>query len=358
MNNCRNRSKLYNARFKTKELRSIGKGRQGIVFVVSRYSNGSQPFAMKITPYDLASSKRSESQPAEFEFKNQKCAQSAAPNGVVRVFKLKKCDNFISPSVINMPNVQNTLKYNKSRQYVMYMEYCAGGSLKNWLAKQKNITDNTLLKIMKSVTGTLYKIQKKYPYFRHNDLHMDNVFVSKRGFLIGDFGWSRVLRMGTNPAVNTANGTSTASYWGVGPRTDARYDHHMFLNEMLYWVKTHRPSRFPKSYAFLNTVIPDGYRGESDTHVLQWRLKYGDPCPGLPTLRQVILNFRSKLKTVTTTTRRVSSRRPRIKGPSGRMVYADGSSITLKYLKNIARKRRVSVTGLTKRQIVSKIFRV
>ena len=369
MNNNCNRSKVYNAKFKTRDLRPIGKGRQGIVFVVSERANGSHPFAMKIVPYDLASNNRGEQQPADVEFRIQSAAQKAAPAGVVRVMKLKRCVNFVNPGIINMPNVQNSSKYNKSRQAIMYMEYCAGGDLKSWLGKQKRLSDSTFHRIITTVLRSLYRIQKKYPYFRHNDMHIQNIFVGKRGFLIGDFGWARLKRNGTNPAVNTANGTSTASFWGVGPKTDARYDQHMFLNDLLYWIKSHRPTRFPKTYAFLNRVVPDGYRGETDVHVNSFRLKYGDPCPGLPMLSQVLrdkyisgtrlnsvnLNVNSPRRTASL--RRSSVRRVKIRGPTGRLVYADGSSITLKYLKTLARNKGVSVTGLTKKQIVSKIFR-
>lgn len=372
MNNC-NRSQVYNARFKTRDLKPIGKGRQGIVFVVSERANGSHPFAMKVIPYDIGARRRGEPQPSIFEYKNQEAVARVAPGGVVQVMKFKRCVNFVNPSIINMPNVQNNSKYNKSKQSIMYIEYCTGGDLASWLKKQKKLNDTVMCRLISTVLKTLYKIQKKYPDFRHNDLHIQNIFVAKRGFLIGDFGWSRLKKNGTNPAVNTANGTSTASFWGVGPKTDARYDQHMFLNDLLSWINTHKPSRFPKTLAFLNTAIPDGYRGISDTHVLQRRLRYLDPCPGLPSLYQLINNKYvttrvARVRSLSLTKRRTSPKRSRsapvsgrlkIKGPTGRMVYADGSSITLRYLKNLARKKNVNISSLAnKRQIVSKLFNV
>ena len=257
---------MYNARFKTKELHPVGKGRQGIVFVVSERANGSHPFAMKVVPYDLKSRKRDEPQPSTVEFNIQKSAYNAAPEGVVKVMDLKRAQNFVNPSIINMPNVQNPSNYDKSKQSIIYMEYCSGGSLKDWMAKRV-LTDSILHHVISSVLKTLFKLQKSYPEFRHNDLHFENVFVGDRGFLIGDFGWSRLKKTGTNPAVNTANGTRTASYYGIGPKTDSRYDQHFFLNELLAWVKRHNPARFPKTYAFLNTAIPDGYKGANDVHV-------------------------------------------------------------------------------------------
>jgi hypothetical protein len=452
MNNCNNRTKFYNARFKTRQLRPIGKGRQGIVFVVSERSNGSHPFAMKIVPFDLAANSRREPQPSEVEFNNQKAAYNAARNGVVNIMKLIKCKNFINSDMINMPNVQNSRSYNKSKQSVIYMEYCSGGDLTDWLSKKKTLNDDVMRHIISSILRTLYKIQKKYPYFRHNDLHLKNVFVADRGFLIGDFGWSRLLENGTNPAVNTANRTKTASYWGVGPRTDIRYDQHLFLNNMLMWIKDNKgQTRFPKTMAFLNAALPDGYRGEKSAYVNESRLIYGKTYPGLPSLFKLLhnryitshpitplnlMNARSRLRKmrvlkrktispvrvrsltlkkrkatpklrggsapsrlatgkklfkprkllpvvvakrtappprpIVRVNRRISpvklnsnyekspaSGRLKIQGPSGRMVYANGSAITISYLLELARRRRVNVSGISnKRALVSKIFRV
>jgi hypothetical protein len=117
---------------------------------------------------------------------------------------------------------------------------------------------------------------------------MQNIFVAERGFLIGDFGWARLKKSGTNPAVNTANGTKTASFWGVGPKTDERYDQHLFLNELLKWAMDHAPASHPKAIEFLKMAVPPGYRGAKDTHVSEWRLKYEDPCTGLPSLSKIL----------------------------------------------------------------------
>jgi hypothetical protein len=272
-----------------KSMKVIGKGRQGIVFLASRYSNGRYPFAIKVVPRDLRAVKRKEDQPGDVEFKIQSAVMEAAPDGVVEVRQLLKCENFVRPVQINMANVQNSANYDKSKQTVITMEYASGGSLRSWLTKQPQITEGMVHHIISSIMTTLGKIQKKYPDFRHNDLHLENVFVADRGFLIGDFGWSRLEKTGTNPAVNTANGTSIAGRWGLGPKTDARYDSHMFLAEMRTVLKRMgNGEKFPQAMAFLNVAIPMGYRGSSDVHTTEGRLKYGDPCPGLPTLTRIL----------------------------------------------------------------------
>ena len=268
-------------------LTPIGKGRQGIVFAAKQPGGNKRPFAVKVAPRDLAAQKRGEPQPADIEFNIQDAVQIYTPN-VVRVYKNMRCLDFIEPSRMDMPNVQNSARYDKARQGIILMEFATGGSLDSWLKKKAKVDDEIMAHIISDILGALSKIQNNEPDFRHNDLHMQNVFVTDRGFLIGDFGWARLKKSGTNPAVNTANGTKTASFWGVGPKTDVRYDHHLFLNELLTWAMKHSPADHPKAIEFLKKAIPEGYRGAKDTHISEWRLKYEDPCPGLPSLAQIM----------------------------------------------------------------------
>ena len=265
----------------------LGKGRQGIVFAAKRPSGNKPSFAVKVAPRDLMAAKRQEPQPVDVEFKIQDAVQIYTPN-VVRIYKSMRCENFITPEQMDMPNVQNSTRYDKSKQGIILMEYATGGSLDSWLKKKGKVDDEIMAHIISDILTALSKIQYKQPDFRHNDLHMQNVFVADRGFLIGDFGWARLKKSGTNPAVNTANGTKTASLWGVGPKTDERYDQHLFLNELLKWAMDHSPASHPKAIEFLKMAVPPGYRGAKDTHVSEWRLKYEDPCTGLPSLAQVL----------------------------------------------------------------------
>lgn len=274
-----------------KKMTVLGRGRQGIVFLGSRYSNGRYPFAIKIAPKDLHAVRRKEKQPAEVEFAIQRAASAAAPGGVVDVHQLMQCDNFVTPTRINMSNLQNASRFDKSKQYVILMEYASGGSLKDWISKQGDRLDDGMVHhIISSIVGSLAKINAKLPEFRHNDLHLENVFVADRGFLIGDFGWARTEKTGTNPAVNTAMpGTVTVNRFGVGPKTDPRYDIHMFLSEMRKVLKRlGGVARFPLAMAFLDVAVPVGYRSPNDVHTSESRLKYEDPCPGLPTIAQIM----------------------------------------------------------------------
>ena len=270
-----------------KQRQVIGKGRQGVVFKASRYTNGRMPFAIKVAPRDLRSDRAKEDQPAQVEFKIHKAAMDVAPDGVVAVYQLLECPNFVKPDEIDMKNVQSTANYDKSKQTLILMEYCPDGSLKKWM-ETSALSDASLRSVIARIVTTLQKIKGKYPFFNHNDLHLENVFMSKRGPLIGDFGWARLEKDGTNPAVNKSSGTQTAEVWGVGPKTDTRYDHHFILNELQNWLSRHGgAAKYPQTMKFLNMAVPVGYRGMSDTHISEWRLKYEDPCPGLPSLTKI-----------------------------------------------------------------------
>jgi hypothetical protein len=133
-----------------------------------------------VCPRDLAAARRKEKQPGLVEYDIQVAAFEACPSGVVKPYEHIRCVDFIAPSAMNMANVQNSLKYDKSKQSVLFMELCEG-SLEDLLREKGN--DTMLRDVISSVLKTLNKINKKYPDFRHNDLWAANVMVSKRGFL-------------------------------------------------------------------------------------------------------------------------------------------------------------------------------
>ena len=279
--NCGIKSKL-------KFFKEIGKGRQGVAFKASQYANGRGPFVIKVAPWDKRAVARGDEQPSQYEFKIQYQAWRLAPTGVVKPIQIIECPNFIPTAQINMANITNA-NFDKARQTIIFMEFCDGGSLKSWLRDHgARLTDADFRALISQVLTTLAKIKRARPYFSHNDLHMENVFMSGGKALIGDFGWARLEAKGTNPAVNTANGTSASNIWGVGPATDPRYDHHLFLNEIREWIKSHYPAKFSQTRAFLDEVVPVGYRGKTDTHVSEWRFKYHDPAADYPSLTRIM----------------------------------------------------------------------
>ena len=268
-------------------VRKIGAGRQGVIYAANRRRNFiTREIAIKVAPFDKSSERRGEKQPAQVEYDIQEAVRKVAMGGVILPLKFVECNDFVS--VADMNNINNKRKnIDPHHQYVLFMERADGGSVRDWIQANSNrLTDSDILKIIHKVLATLDRILKTHPEFRHNDLHLDNILVGKGEPKIADFGWSRLKKTGTNPAVNTALANGTASRFGIGPDTSSRYDMHLFLNELRRFIT--KLGKFPKTRAFLEKYIPVGYREFSDTYTSDGRLKYGMQFPGLPTIKKIL----------------------------------------------------------------------
>ncbi len=121
-----------------------------------------------------------------------------------------------------------------------------GVSLKTWLRRHSNITNSVLMQIVKNVRLILLKIRRKFPGFRHMDLHLGNILFYKGRIMIIDFGMSKFKAGSTSPC----------------------YDYHFFLNSLrAYMLKIRRP------VGYLNKLLPDGFRGCKGKYVSNFRMK-------------------------------------------------------------------------------------
>jgi serine/threonine protein kinase len=239
--------------------------------------------AIKVAPFDKAAERRGEAQPAQIEYNIHRAAQIVAWGGVVRLLNVvQNCHDFAPPS--DMSAINSVGNRDVHRQAVIFMERANGGTMKQWIRDPKR-TDKQVLDAIATILLTLRLILKAHPEFRHNDLHLDNILMFKDAPKIADFGWARIKKTGTNPAVNTALENGTAARYGIGPDTDARYDTHLFLNEVRRQITA---AKFPRSMQFLNRAVPTGYREFRDSYTVDGRLKYGMAFPGLPTIDELL----------------------------------------------------------------------
>jgi len=255
-------------------MKVLGSGRQGVV-----YNAGA--VALKVSPRDLSAAKRKDNQPAEVEYKIHSAIQTVARGGVPRVLGFARRHDFVTDLKRNIKEKNKNKNFHE--QSVITMERLQGPSIREWIERgHRTLTDTRVLRAIRQVLATLKNIAKKYPNFRHNDLHLDNVMIVGGRAKIIDFGWARLSRSGTNPAVNTAVENGTAGVYGIGPQTDSRYDSHLFLKEMRTLLL--RYPKFKRTRALLDMWVPVGYRGFEDTYTREGRLKYGLRFPRLPSL--------------------------------------------------------------------------
>ena len=138
-----------------------------------------------------------------------------------------------------------------------------GVSLKTWLRRHPNITNSVIMQIVKNVRLILLKIRRKYPGFRHMDLHLGNVLFYKGRILLIDFGMSKFKSGNTSPC----------------------YDYHFFLNSLRsYMNKIRRPVKY------LNRLLPDGFRGCNGKYVSNFRMKSNESAASIA---KRLLGFRA-----------------------------------------------------------------
>jgi len=168
---------------------------------------------------------------AEMEYK---IAKKRKDLDIPKVYKYVKC-----PIEGNGPNV---------RKDILYFEYVNGVSLREYIRSRRDLSLVQLKSIIVQVAYNLYRIHKKFPAFRHHDLHTDNILVrpiTKKNLSIEvdevkytidngglelvmiDFGFSSFPGI-PNPLVNTKHYHNI----GIHRNSNKYYDLHFFLNSV------------------------------------------------------------------------------------------------------------------------------
>jgi len=191
---------------------------------------------------------------------------------------------------------------------VMYTEYANNGNLKEYMKNNsKKLLPIHYRSIVTQVLYTLYKIHNKYPTFRHNDLHTENVLVNttlkppkakmyKIGntslkihdiglqTLISDFGLSTLKGFKCPPIDNDI--TFYKSKYGIFRDSHPMYDVHFFLNDV--YASTNNIPNAVEIRQFIERILKPEYIGKESSKVLEWRLR-SSPLghPNLPTFKQI-----------------------------------------------------------------------
>lgn len=121
---------------------------------------------------------------------------------------------------------------------VLYFEYIEGESLEKWMKAKRTVEDYRQL-ILRLMTN-LRNIHKKYPSFRHHDLHWNNILVLKGNVpIMIDFGLA-VIEGIKNPDVESEEWKNV----GIWPGSPQMYDAHYIL----YIIYQYTKSRAVRTY--------------------------------------------------------------------------------------------------------------
>lgn len=207
---------------KATRLRAIGKGQYGTVFYGCIDDKCATQVAIKVTTEESA----------KMEYR---IAEKLKGMGTPRMYHFKSC-RFAD---------------------VLYFEYIDGKSLQEWIKTKPS--EASVKKVIGQLIQNLANIHKKYPKFRHHDLHSNNLLVlkTKGGFkpVIIDFGMSTMEGV-RNPIVTSGE---LASSHGISSKSHIMYDAHFILNSMYYEFAPY--SGYKQTKEFLRDVLPEEYRG-------------------------------------------------------------------------------------------------
>ena len=185
----------------------------------------------------------------------------------------------------------------------LFSEFINGVTLKSFLEKRKqNVDPDELKAIIIQVLYILYTIRKKYPSFRHHDLHLDNVMImrkrtsttkkieigdktiefddAKLEVKLMDFGLATMDGV-INPIVRES--PVFKKDYGIYPRSDRAYDAHLFLGS-LYASRGAAPAR-----RFIESLFTPNYLVKDSDVVKEYRLR-SDVVHNLPMYTEIFNN--------------------------------------------------------------------
>jgi hypothetical protein len=240
-----------------KGLRKIGKGQMGEVFLGCIDKECEKPVAIKVS-----------NDPNYYEYRIGKRIEKLSGT---RMYAFQKCD-----------------KYS-----IIYTEYANSGSLTSFLKNNiKTLRPIHIRTIVTHVLYNLYRIHKKYPSFRHHDLHTENVLINTNvkasgirrykvdditlkvhdigiEALINDYGFSCIKGI-ANPEIDSNN---FKSKYGIYRESNSMYDVHFFLNSLRHFLKTEKIYVGAETIQFIERVLPPDYLGQVTYKVNDYRLR-------------------------------------------------------------------------------------
>ncbi len=275
----------YNtSKFMRKE---IGKGAYGTVYKACVNTACNPPMVIRVVEYDprFETAPRSE-RPENIEWIIHKelfkvlrsynvnnitvpiFSYACKVSDLVPEFKEKIVDSFIPPRCVR----------------ITYTDFANLGSLESNL-KKREYGDKHLLHIIMQVLLTLCTIYKRYPNYRHNDLHIGNLLIydhddkinpsyeningkdyTLRGFnylvLLNDFDFNSIYPIFKNVKIREF-------LPNIDNVPSSYYDVHKFINSLLCIPKERQFRGISKkTINFLRTIVPSFLRGRTQRNYI------------------------------------------------------------------------------------------
>jgi len=221
----------------------VGSGQYGVVYKAKLNVSNQRRFAIKESANNLK---------AEYNL-TKKFISIVGKNKAAEVYAYEMCD-----------------RTKNGRLTRMYSEYLEGKTLLKFLPTLKK-NPEAIKSIVIQVLTILRTISKTRPDFRHNDLHLDNIYITNNGTKVKiiDFGLATNKEI-VNPEINKAkNGGESLRMYGIFRGNHIMYDTHFFLNS-LHYSSTYLDAETIK---FIEAVLPKIYLGSVSSVIRENRLR-------------------------------------------------------------------------------------
>ena len=142
-----------------KNMKFLGKGQYGTVYRGKLSQNSKKYVVYKSINTDDPIQKKVAY--AEYEIAKKLIGENIS--GIPKVYKIKTCEK--------TPESKSSI--------LLYSEFIDGLDANGWIKSKKTINEWEWKSIIIQIVYTLYKIHKKFPSFRHHDLHLGNIMIKK-----------------------------------------------------------------------------------------------------------------------------------------------------------------------------------
>src|SRR6056300_1417531 len=218
------------------------------------------------------------------------------------------------------------------KRNIMYSEYVNGGALEDYI--KKNITKLRPIHfrfIVTDVLYNLYRIHKKYPSFRHSDLHAKNILINTDTptlekmemkidtitLKVEDVGIKTLLTDYGLSSTSTIKNPTTKGLdreWGISPKSHPMYDAHLFLNALFLICVRLNTESVGETIRFIQRILPREYLGDKTNKIENFRLRLNADHSDLPTFKKIFADrffvpYRPKTKQASNASQSAAMRR-------------------------------------------------
>lgn len=263
-------------------------------------------------------------------------------------------------------------------KHIMYSEYANDGALEEFINKNSRMLRPIHYRFMiTQVLYNLYRIHKKYPSFRHGDLHAKNILVNtdtptlkintyKIGnmtlnvedvglnLMLTDYGLSstRVIK---NPTIEGLD-----KEWGISQKSHPMYDAHLFLNAIFLVCSRIGTESAMETIRFIDRILPYEYKGSKTSKIMNFRMRINANHSNFPTFEKIFSdayflpyrssNIKKKIDPLAFIPKAKPVPKPKAKAQEKKVASASG----IQKAKNILDRNAQKKAAPVKRRVIKK----